>query len=171
MIQTLYPNQVKTTEESNFELVVKLWQKLFDDVMFSEVVHALMKHAVLNKFAPHPSELREIIAKFRNPDAFKTSEQAWEEVLSAVRKYGFYRQLDAFESFEPKIKRIVKMLGWSTICHSEKIEFIKRDFCKIWDSSNKDEKENLMLPTELARQILAKVQEIPQINSDSGELK
>lgn len=146
MIQSLYPNQLKNSEDTNFDLTAKLWQRIFADEPFSECTRALMEYAILNKFMPHPSDLKEIVVKFRNPEAFKPAQEAWEEINKAIRRFGYYRQSEAFKTFDPKMKRVVKAVGWANLCHSERLDSLKRSFFDMWNSINTAEQVSLKLP-------------------------
>jgi hypothetical protein len=146
---------MKSSEDFNFELTSKLWQKLFSEVMFSEAVHALMNYACLNKFMPHPSELLDYVAKFKNPEAFKSPEIAWEEVSKAIKRFGYYRQTEAFATFDDKTKRVVKAVGWSNLCHSERVDLVKRNFCDLWNTINTREREQERLPYKSLQEVLA----------------
>lgn len=145
MIQSLYPSQMKSSEDSNFELTTRLWQRLFNDADFKQVIEALLEYATLNKFAPHPSDIKDIMAKRNNPEAFKPAEIAWEEVTQAIKRFGYYRQQEAFATFDDKVKRAVKAVGWGTICHSERIDMVRKNFCDYWKSMSSVEQEQVKL--------------------------
>jgi hypothetical protein len=145
MVQRYYPNQVKMMEKEDFELTAKLWERTLWNIDFQNLAQALVIYTRLNKFAPHPSDLIEIVAKKHNPEAFKTSESAWEDVSRAVKKYGFHNQKLAFESFDTKTLRVVKNISWWTMCYSERPDMVKRDFCQIWDNLGAVEQEQILV--------------------------
>lgn len=148
MIQSLYPNQLKNSEDYNFELTAKLWQRLFADEPYTECARALMEYACLNKYMPHPSDIKDLVAKFKSPEAYKSPEIAWEECCKAIKRFGYYRQNEAFATFDSKMKRVVKAVGWGNLCHSERIDVIKKNFFDMWKNINVSEQERLKLPYE-----------------------
>ncbi len=160
LIQRIYPNRDKNAEENDLDATVKIWQRLFQYEAYPEVYMAFMNHAATNKFAPTPADLKLECTRLKHPDMFISSEVAWEKVCKAVRKFGFYQQSEAFKTFDEKLKRVVKAVGWGEICHSEKPEFVKLNFCKIWDNIQSVEKEELQLPFIDAVKVMKKYGEL-----------
>jgi virulence-associated protein VapD len=145
MIQRIYPNQVKMLEKAEFEITAKLWQRILNGIDYNSCVEALIVHSRQSQFAPAPSQIYDLVVKIHEPHRFKSGEMAWEEVGKAVRKFGFNRQQEAFETLDEKTKRAVRAIGWWNICYSEKPEFVKKDFISFWDNVKAVEEEQLKL--------------------------
>lgn len=147
MIQRIYPSHFKLGSEQEFEMTAKLWERILFGIGYMDCVNALIIYARQqgNKFPPSPSDLIEILEKVHNPEGSKTSELAWEEVSNAIKKFGFHRQSEAFETFDEKTKRVVKNISWWTLCYSERPDMVKRDFCQIWDNLKHAEVEQKMV--------------------------
>jgi hypothetical protein len=151
-IQASYPiHKDNWEDEKQIRLKAKMWHIHFQEYEFEEVFGALVKYVATEKFPPTIADLKQIVAKNRNPEAFKTGENAWEEVLMGVKKYGYYQQDKAFEGFDAQTKRLVKSLGWGAICQcpEDKIGIIKSNFVKMWDNVKLEEKENELIPIEI----------------------
>ena len=151
-IQATFPTHKENWEdEKQIRLKAKMWQIHFSEFSFEEVFSALCVYASDQKFPPAISDLKHIVAKNRNPEAFRSPEDAWEDVLSAVKKFGYYQQEKAFEGFDPQTKRLVRTIGWGKICQctDEKIGFLKNDFSKMWENVKAEEKEANLVPIEV----------------------
>jgi hypothetical protein len=160
IIQATYRNQLKAVDEDMNALTINIWNAILEDYPYGEIKIAFLQYAKLNKFAPQPSDLIELVEKMRSPKEFLSSEEAWEITSNAIRKYGFHRQKEAFDSFEPKIKRIVKSIGWWNLCYSERVEQLKKNFCSLWDNISHTERETNALPLERAKSILPRLAEM-----------
>lgn len=170
MIQVTYPTQIKIEEESKFKLTVKVWQGLLEDISYPDAENAFIEYARKNHFAPHPSDIVLYVAKTREPEAFISGEEAWEKVAFAARKIGYHRQSEAYSQFDPRTLRVVKILGWGKICHSEKPEFVKKEFCSVYDNISKSEQESLKLPMWRAMHIRPELGEVKEKNNELPEM-
>jgi hypothetical protein len=169
MIQALFWISGKQQSEDQFKMTVIAWQEMLNDVSYEEAKTALKLYASDNSFPPHPSDILLFVAKTREPEAFISGEEAWEIVKKAATKIGFYRQKEAYETFSPRVLRAVKIIGWEKICRSEKPEFVKKDFCQVYDNIAKSEQESLKLPLWSAIHVLPKYGEVKE-NKERGQL-
>jgi len=142
------------------KLTADIWTSLLEDYPFGEIKLAFKQYAKMNKFAPQVSDLIGLVEKMRNPTTFLSSEEAWEIASKAVRKFGFHKQSEAFAAFDPKMKRVVKAIGWWNLCYSERLDQLKKNFCSLWDNISQSEKEELALPFHRAVHIMKKYGEI-----------
>jgi hypothetical protein len=149
IIQTSYPNHYKNFEDGFLKMSVKMWQKAFEDQPFEVVFGALSKHILKAKFPPTIAELREEVIRITNPEALKSGEEAWEEVIAAVKRFGFYRQAEAMKSFDEPTQRAVRTIGWNKICHSETIGIERSNFYKTYEALSKGDKEKALLPPSI----------------------
>lgn len=169
ILQTSYPNHYKTFDKDMMKLTLEMWWRAFADYDFEVVFRATQKYILQQKFPPTISELREEVIRIMNPDALKTGEQAWEEVISAVKKYGFYQQDKAFATMDERTKRATKAIGWQNICSSENIGIERANFYKMYDAISKDVKEQAMLPANLLTELKRLADKTKGIGGDQIE--
>jgi hypothetical protein len=155
-IQASYPiHKDNWEDDQQIRLKAKMWHIHFQEFEFEEVFGALVKYVSTEKFPPTIADLKKIVVKNRNPQAFKTGESAWEEVILGIKKYGYYQQEKAFVGFDEQTKRLIKAIGWGTICQcsDDKIGIIKSNFVKMWDSVKQEEKEFELIPVEVLNRL------------------
>jgi Loader and inhibitor of phage G40P len=143
MIQRLYPNQIKMIDKKDFDVTAKLWERCLWNIDYKSCAEALIIHARTSQYAPQPNNIIDICEKRYRPEVVKSGLIAWEEVCQAVKKYGFNRQSEAFNTFDEKLKRTVRAIGWWNICYSEKPEFVKKEFVAFWDNLKAVEQEQI----------------------------
>ena len=155
-IQATFPvHRDNWDDESQMRLKAQMWYIHFAEYEFEEVFNALVKYASFEKFPPSIAELKHLVAKNRNPEAFKTGEIAWEEVLKLVKRFGYYQQEKAFAGMSVQTKRLVQSIGWGAICQcpEDKIGILKSNFCKMWENVKTEEKESHLVPLEVINRL------------------
>lgn len=118
-----FPN-VKLTKETAMvyhEVLVDLEPK---DVMIA--VGRLLKTA---EWFPPAALIRRTTMELTGCLA-KSASHAWGEVSEGIRIHGYY-QCPPFES--KLVQEAVRRIGWRTICYSDKPEFIRSQFVKVYD--------------------------------------
>ena len=134
-------------------MTVDIWHTCLEECSFGECKQALAYWIDNNRFAPQISDIKGLVAKMRNPDAFKSSDQAWHQVTQAASKFGFQGQTEAYKILCDKTKRVLKTVKWWNVCYSERPEIVKSHFCKAWDNITESEKEFGKLPLHRALHI------------------
>lgn len=136
------------------EASASVWYAMLQDLTYEQTIAAVQKHAMTSKWPPSIAELREQVVDIQ-ADKVDWS-MGWQEVLTAVRRFGYVNEKDALESMSPLTRQTVKRLGWKQICQSELDELmaIRANFRMIYEQSEASEKEKAQLPqgfTEKAR--------------------
>lgn len=131
-------------------MTIDIWHACLEECSFGECKHALAYWIEDNRFAPQISDIKRLVAKMRDPEAFKSSDQAWREVSQAASKFGFHGQSEAYKTLCEKTKRVLKTVKWWDICYSERPEITKNHFCKAWDNITESERELGRLPLHRA---------------------
>lgn len=173
MIQCIYPNAngvYEVEKPEKMKAIVRVWHGLLQDINFAEAEKAFIEYARNEHYAPKPSDIILYVTRTRNPEAFITGEEAWEKVASVASKIGFYRQKEAYAQFSPRTLRVVKAVGWERICRSERPEFVKKDFCSIYENISKTEQEILKLPYGYQGQYLPEYGQVKSSNNDLSEM-
>lgn len=127
-MKTYYPrDNVLPTKES-----MSLWYDMLQDLGYQEASVALRTHVSLSSFPPSVADIRKTAADNRNLN-IQSMDEAWGDVLRAIRRYGYPREVEALESLQEPCRTIVRRIGWQNLCLSEKLE-IERAFFR--DSYN-----------------------------------
>lgn len=134
-------------------MTVEVWHTLLEDCSYGECKQAVLYWMDNNPFAPQISDIKRLVAKMRNPDAYKSSDEAWHLVVQASSKFGFQGQSEAYKTFCDKTKRVLKTVKWWNVCYSERPEIVKNQFCKAWDNITESDKELGELPVHRALHI------------------
>lgn len=153
IIKASYPNHFKNFDKDTIRAASEMWHRQFADYSFEVCFTAVERYIAENTFPPAIADIREIVVKMMNPAALKTGEEAWEEVITAVRKYGYYQQPEAFKQLDEPTKRAVKIIGWQNICQSEKIGIERAAFIKTYSNASAPIRERAILPTPLFKHI------------------
>lgn len=171
IIQKSYPNFFKDFSPEDFEIQARLWQRSLSDYEYRDVVYAYEIWVNTEKFPPSLAEFKQIVAKLRNPHAFMSPERAWEVVDKAVRRFGSYRQDEAFKTFSEPIKRAVRAVGgWQKICQTElgrDWDFLRKNFSEAYQDFGQEARQQELLP----QNILHRLEEMRAKSLGSPETK
>lgn len=130
-----------------------LWYAMLKDIPYEQISVAVQKHASLSKWPPTIADIREHVAGLARTETDWGS--GWSQVLSAVRRYGYYNAEDALASMDEITQSVVKRLGWKQICMSEQDELtaVRANFRMIWEELEGKAAENERLPERIRMQI------------------
>jgi loader and inhibitor of G40P protein len=158
ILQSCYPNQYKNIDETILSMTAQTWANAFADIPFNVVFNAVQQHILKSQFSPTVAEIRLRCVEMIKPNKPKTAQEAWESVVLAIKKFGYYQQDKAFETLEDRTKRAVRVIGWQNICQSESVGIERANFIKFYDSYNVDAQDNYIFPkalTDKIQQIMA----------------
>lgn len=130
-----------------------MWHSAFKDEDFLTVFKCTQKHIMQKTFPPTIAELREEVVKVTNKGALMSPEEAWEIVIKAIKRYGYYQQSEAFATFSEPIRRAVKAIGWQDICRSENIGIERANFFKMFNALDQGNREEALLPKEIYQKL------------------
>lgn len=125
---------------------VETWYKFLKDLTYEQLLAAIERYTMTNKFPPTIAELREQVVDIQ-ADNVDWSD-GWQEVLTAVRRFGYCDEAGALASMSPMTREVVKRLGWQQICQSETDELmaIRANFRMIYESKTATVKQDMQLP-------------------------
>lgn len=111
------------------------WYDLLKELPFQTAMLSLKKYALFNKFPPTIAELMTIAADLmaeRLPDA----DEAWGEIMQAVRKYGYPQEAKALDSLSETVRKTVERIGYQSICQSpcDQINTFRAQFKGFYDA-------------------------------------
>ena len=103
------------------------------------------------RFAPSIAELRERCSNVTSVPVQSWGD-AWEDVISAIRFCGMYREEEALQRMDAITRKCVKRLGFQNLCTSENITADRANFRMIYEQEQKTQKELQQLSPALQEQ-------------------
>lgn len=113
---------------------VELWHRLLEDVP-SEIAMAVAQEWVMtSERYPTIAGIRRACAE-KMADMPPTAIEAWGEVMNAIHDYGqnFYERGGRWSNHITR--EVVRSIGYSTICYSDKISVERAHFIKAYDEA------------------------------------
>jgi hypothetical protein len=153
ILQSCFPNAYKNATDNQLSMTAQVWAQSFSDTTFEIVLNAVQQHIMKSTYPPTIAEIRLAVVEMTNPNKPKTAQEAWEDVILAIKRFGYYQQDKAFETLEERTKRAVRVIGWQSICQSESIGIERANFVKFYDSYNEDAQDNYIFPKALTDRI------------------
>lgn len=149
LLKVTYPMALKDLDKDTALIMIKVWLNDFKDTNKEIFLQAVNNIRNKNKFFPSIADIKEEIAKMQVsniPDA----EEEWKEVISAVRRYGSYREKEALKSLKEHTRRIVKLIGYYRICTSTQEEQVwnKKEFIGEYNAMKDKQIENIQIGLE-----------------------
>lgn len=135
----------------NTQAAFDVWYDSLNDLSYQELSYAAQKYIQTGHFAPKPADLREIISSAKNP--VRMYGDAWQDVMNAIRRYGYMREQDALNSLDPVTRRAVQNLGYQNLCMSESPETDRANFRMIYEQLSAREKEDNTIAPALKAEI------------------
>lgn len=145
---------------------IKTWYMLLQDIPFEKLSVAVQKHIMTSKYPPTIAELR--AAAISTERSVGNWSSGWEQFQTAIRKFGYYRQEEAFDVMDELTRTVVKRLGWKNLCMSENPIQDRANFRMIYEQEEKRVSESAALPKNLQNEI-ERLRENAKIASQSNE--
>lgn len=151
MNKTIFVKGMKILQASyskNFtEDDLKVWYMQFrneNENLFLEAINRIIKKS---RYMPSIADILYEIKILENPDLLLNSDEEFDNVRKAIRKYGSYRTKELMESLNPKTAEVVRRIGLQRICECEqdKIKFIKNEFQEIFENIQNIDYEQKLL--------------------------
>lgn len=124
---------------------INVWYDFFKDEDFENFRKAVKRIIPQKQFMPSIAELKSEIALISNPVLQLNADEEWDNVLKAIRKYGTYRQDEAMKSLNPYTANIVRQVGYTRICSSERIQWERKEFMELFNMNKERDEDMLML--------------------------
>lgn len=128
-LKTYYPREEKTLLKD--EHSIKLWYEALKDIHYNTMYIALQKWVETERWSPTIADLRKMCFEAQNPE-IKTWDEAWEDVMHAIRFFGYNRRIEALETFDDITRKVVQRIGWVQLCTSEEIGIERAAFRDIY---------------------------------------
>lgn len=131
---------------------IKIWYQLLQDIDYQIANVAIQKYILTNKFPPTIADIREGAAAAVIGEK-KLWSDGWEEVLTAIRRYGSYRETEALDSMSETTRQAVNRLGYKNLCMSENISVERANFRMIYEQLEDRKYKESQIPARLANTI------------------
>lgn len=125
------------------EYSVNLWYVMLKDLPVEDVKQAVINYVKTESRPPSISDIREgVAALYVNNDHWG---DAWETVLKAINKHGYYGEEAALSELTDEAAAAVKSIGWKNLCSSDNTVADRAHFLKIYEIETKRKKESIAL--------------------------
>lgn len=124
---------------------LKVWYRALEDLNYAVAENAVWEHIGTSDFPPSIAEIRQKCAERITPMITDWGE-AWEEVQTAIRRYGSYREIDAVASMSKLTAVAVHRMGFQNLCKSENTVADRAHFQRIYEGMVKEERRQTQLP-------------------------
>lgn len=151
-LKTFYPRENLLPNQQSMEL----WFAQLNDIPYSVAEMALNKWVSLNKWSPSIADIREMATNIICGD-YPDWGEAWEELCSAIRRYGSYRAREAIESLSPLTRKATERIGFCNLCRSENQTADRANFRIIYEQLSMRERANAQIPQKV-REAIAQIQ-------------
>lgn len=127
---------------------MQLWHKQLEDIPYKVAEAGLNKWVATNKWSPSIADIREMAISVTQKGLPQWGE-AWQEVCTAIRRYGSYRVGEALNSLSPLARQATQQIGFMNLCMSENPATDRANFRMIYERLAEREKMNKQLPKPL----------------------
>ena len=126
---------------------VEAWHELLRDLDYKVAVAAVKKVVAESEIPALPAvgKIRKAALDLQHGYSI-TAPDAWGMVLRAIRNHGFYGEVEAMAELPPDVAQVVRWMGWAEICHSEKVDVVRAQFMRMYETQEKRTREVAGLP-------------------------
>lgn len=157
-LKSVYAAQTFLPDEDS----LKVWYHMLKDLTYEQVSTASYKYMATGKFPPTIAEIREAALQIAHPDTDTSWSDGWEQLIRAIRHFGYYQQEEAFASMDDITRTVVRRLGWKELCMSENLIADRANFRMAYEQEQNKAKEKAVLPAGLRKQIET-IQGVPML--------
>ena len=148
ILKAAYPKFYSNLTREGAMQIIELWSVMFVNDDAEHVKTALYKHIATSAYPPAIADIRKAMLFVTDSDETDIGD-AWGEVMRAVRNFGYMSEAEALESLNSVTRKAVESMGYQNICMSENLMADRAHFFKIYETMEKREKENKLLPQAL----------------------
>lgn len=139
VLKTAYPKENLIPSKE----AMQVWYAMLKDIDYKTAQAAVKAYIALKKFPPTIADIR---AMATPKDDWS---DAWGEVQTAIRRYGWARPKEALESMSEKTRAIVKRFGWQEICTAENVGVLRGQFRAAYEAAG----NTAQLPDNLRKEL------------------
>lgn len=150
VLAAAWPNQPMSRETS------QVYARMLSDLEYTVAAAAVERLIATQRGAwlPTVGEIRGVAAELALPAPLDPDE-AWGEITSAIRRYGWPQEAAALASLSPLVRRVAHNIGWTELCASDRPDVIRGQFRAMYQAAVERQLVEQTLPAELQRGALA----------------
>lgn len=148
----VYPEMENTFNKQTTQSV---WYELLSDIDGGSLMLAIKTYATTEKFAPKPSQIRDMA--IRNVTIDKDWTEGWSLVLRSVGRFGIYREREALDwiaSYDSIAAESIRRMGYKGLCQTEDQMSYRANFRQAYINQQKNENFYKRLPSETRKEIM-----------------
>ncbi|NMA64746.1 MAG: hypothetical protein GX957_00695 [Clostridiaceae bacterium] len=130
------------------------WYSMLKDLDYAIAEAAVKKLVCESPYPPTIADIRKAAADVSSPK-LQSASDAWGEITSAIRNYGWYNVVGALDSMSPLTRKVAKIMGFRELCLSENQMADRAHFLKLYETLERREKADRALPEPLKNDIKA----------------
>lgn len=125
---------------------MSVWYEMLKDLSYEVASIAAQKYINTNHFPPTIADIREAAVAVMHPE-IPNSGDAWQEVLMAVRRFGYYDQQGALESLSPLTRQAAERFGFRELCDTgvDDVGVARGQFMRIYEQVVARHKEDSVM--------------------------
>lgn len=131
-------------EPDKMEMLTSLWTKMLDDVEYFVAEAAVQKFLAESVYPPTIADIRARIADITVIKG-KTAIEGWDDLKTAIRKYGWYNEAGAMQFLGGITHKVVASMGFKTLCMSENEMADRAHFLRVYDTLAAREREDALM--------------------------
>ena len=135
------------------EVKISIWYNFFKDDDYKLTLTAVELFIANSAKPPTVAGIRSKMVDIQNPVAMLTAGEAWQIVITAIARYGYYRESEALEDMNPLIKKATKAMGFRQLCMSENQIADRARFFQTYNSMIEREKNTAVIPIAVRKRI------------------
>lgn len=139
------------------EQAMELWFRQLQDIPFPVAEAILAKWVATNKWSPSIADIRDSMAEIQNGGPADDWGEAWDQAMTAIRRFGSYDEDGALASLPPLTRETVRRLGYKSLCWSENQVADRANFRQVYEilAKRKVETDKIPLPVRETLKALA----------------
>ena len=142
------PNVLLPGKHPADEQAMELWFRQLQDIPFPVAEAILAKWVATNKWSPSIADIRDSMAEIQNGGQADDWGEAWDQAMTAIRRFGSYDEDGALASLPPLTRETVRRLGYKSLCWSENQVADRANFRQVYEilAKRKVETDKIPLP-------------------------
>lgn len=152
LLSVLFPQSAKNYAGAD-ALTRDAWYELVRDMPRELVAEAIKSYAASHIWAPSIAEIRAEVLKASCPESSIGPDEAWGMVRQAIKRYGYNRPQDAFDSLPPPVARCAERVGWRDMCLSEEPDVVRGQFRRAYETQMSRERQDALVPISVRENI------------------
>jgi hypothetical protein len=149
-ISTIWPKTFQGIKGGE-AAVVKTWADLLEDIPAGAALAAVRAHATTSDWAPSIKNIREA---YMMTDGGQTWLQCYQNIMTAVRRFGWYNREDGLDSLDPMARKIADGIGWKALCESDSGDAaIRAHIMKSFEGYSERDRKEKLIPFKVREQL------------------